>query len=339
MEAKTLIDSYVDDIARRLPRVSRNDVALELRTLLTEQLNEVAANAGRAPDRELALHVLRRFGRTEEVAARYLSENLNIVEPKLATAFLKSVAACIGIQWLLTLPNVFLSSLTFKDWLLNWGITAFWWVGVLVLWFAAAAWVRRRSPVDPDSFRRPWTHGIFWLPFVEEWSPEKIHRPREEPAADARRSLPVLLLLAAALIIFFVSPAWFLEQLLPAGTDISWAQYADDFRRELLSPLLMLAAVRLILAAAAYVNSSWRRSTEGLRFALWICFVGALAWSVSSGNILAIERADFALKAWLLIFLAINTIQIVTQIRRAVIRALEPEDLTPRDLVPKSRQE
>jgi hypothetical protein len=339
MEAKTLIDSYVDDIARRLPRGSRNDVALELRTLLTEQLDEVAANAGRAPDHELALQVLRSFGRTEEVAARYLSEGLNIVEPKLATAFLKSVAACIGIQWALTLPNVFLSSLTFKDWLLDWGITAFWWVGVLVPWFAAAAWVRRRSPVDPDSFRRPWTHGIFWLPFVEDWRPERIPQPRMEPVAGARRPVPVSLLLAAALSIFLVSPAWFLEQLLPAGTDISWAQYADGFRRELLWPLITLASVRLILAAAAYFNSNWRRPTEGIRFALWICFVGALAWTVFSWSILATEQADVTFKAWLLIFLTINTIQIVAHVRRAVIRVLAQEDLTPRELVPKSRQE
>jgi hypothetical protein len=334
MEAKTLIDSYVDDIARRLPRTSRDDVALELRTLLTEQLDEAAANAGRAADRELALAVLRRFGRTEEVASRYLPEGVSIVEPKLATAFLKSAAACIAIQWALTLPNVFFSPLTFQEWLLGWGIGAFSWVGVLVAWFAAAAWVRRRSPVDPDSFSRPWTHGIFWLPFVEDWRPERVPQPRVEGAVDARRPFPLLLVLAAALITFFVSPAWFLEWLLPVGTDISWAQYADGFRRELLWPLITLAAVRLVLSAAVYVNGSWARPTEGIRFALWICFVGALAWTVFGWTILASAQADVAFKAWLLIFLTINTIQIVAHIRRAIMRVLAPEDLTPRDLVP-----
>lgn len=324
METRTLIDSYVDDIARRLPHGSRSDVALELRTLLTEQLDEAAANAGRAPDRDLALAVLRRFGRTEEIAARYLPEGLSIVEPRLATAFLKSVAAAIGIQWALTLPYVFLSPLTFKDWVLGWGIGAFWWVGVLVAWFAAAAWVRRRSPADTDSFHRPWTHGIFWLPFADDWRPERITQPGVEADANARRPAPILLLLAAALITFFIAPAWFLERLLPAGADISWAQYADGFRLDLLWPLIALAAVRLALSAAVYAHRHWARPTEGIRFALWICFVGALAWAAFGWTIFAAEQTDIAFKAWLAIFLTVNTIQIVAHIRRAVIRGIDP---------------
>jgi hypothetical protein len=325
MEASTIIESYVDDIARRLPRGSRNDVALELRAQINEQLDRVVAKTGRVPDRELALEVLRGFGRTEQVAARYLSEGLSIIEPDLAAAFLKSVAACVAIQWALTLPNVLFSPLTFTEWLFGWGIGALWWVGVLVTWFGVAAWVRRRSPVDPDSFRRPWTHRIFWLPFVDDWRPDRIPQPRVEAAADVRRGAPFLLLLATALTIFFAAPAWFLENLLPAGTNISWARYADAFRSEWLWPVITLVAVRLGLSAAVHFNTRWSRPTEGIRLALWICFVGALGWIVFNQTIFSVPQADLAFKIWLLIFLTINAIQIVVHVRRVVTRVLVAE--------------
>ncbi|GAA3794693.1 hypothetical protein GCM10022226_12560 [Sphaerisporangium flaviroseum] len=50
MNADDLIDSYVSDVARLLPRTQRKDVALELRTLVKEELEERAASAGRAAD-------------------------------------------------------------------------------------------------------------------------------------------------------------------------------------------------------------------------------------------------------------------------------------------------
>ena len=38
MDTQTVIEDYVNKVAAKLPRKLRNDVGLELRTLLTEQL-------------------------------------------------------------------------------------------------------------------------------------------------------------------------------------------------------------------------------------------------------------------------------------------------------------
>jgi hypothetical protein len=43
MDAQVAIDSYINTIAAPLPRRLRNDVGVELRTLLTEQLTAAAA--------------------------------------------------------------------------------------------------------------------------------------------------------------------------------------------------------------------------------------------------------------------------------------------------------
>src|SRR5262245_49506767 len=169
MNAHAVIDSYINNIAARLPRKLRNDVGVELRTLLIEQLTAAAAASGSAPDEKLAIEVISRFGRPEDVAARYSPRGFEIIEPEHAPTFVKLAAACVAIQWALTLPAVFASRTTIGEWWLGWGFGAFAWVGALVIWFGLATWIRRRTPVDSAHLSRPWTHFIFWLPVAAEW--------------------------------------------------------------------------------------------------------------------------------------------------------------------------
>src|SRR4051794_120193 len=71
MDADTVVDSYVHDVARRLPPARRNDVAFELRSLLTDELGERAAAEGRPADEAMAVDLLRDFGRPADTAAGY----------------------------------------------------------------------------------------------------------------------------------------------------------------------------------------------------------------------------------------------------------------------------
>ena len=54
MDADAVITAYVADVAARLPRRRRGDVAFELQALLAEELQGVAAAEGRAPDAPMA---------------------------------------------------------------------------------------------------------------------------------------------------------------------------------------------------------------------------------------------------------------------------------------------
>ena len=322
MDAQSVIDMYANDVAARLPRKIRNDVGLELRSLLTEQLRSAAQDAGRSPDSEMAMAVLRRFGQPDEVAARYAPRSFQLIEPEYSPMFMKLATLCVAIQWAVTLPAVFASRMTVGDWWLRWGFSAFSWVGFLVVWFGMASWIQRRSPADPSSSSRPWTHWIFWVPFPRAWY------PRDPEATEWRAALNAAPL-GAVLTILFIAPAWILAHLLPAGTDTSWAQYDDHFRRWLLTPLIALMAVRLALLAAAAMKERWRARTEALRFGLWVCFVALLYWAVFGGRIFAHLTADALFKAWLLIFLFVNTIQILMWILRAATRVRIPKTLAP----------
>lgn len=321
MDAQAVIDSYINSIAARLPHRLRNDVGVELRTLLMEQLTTAAAAAGRAPDEKLAVELVRGFGLPEEVAARYSPRGFQIIEPEHAPAFVALSAVSVVVQWALTLPAVFASRTTLGEWWRGWGFGALAWVGMLVIWFGLATWVRRRSPADPDSSSRPWTHFIFWLPVATDW------RPFDTEGFERRvelRALP----LGVVVTIFFIAPAWFLGLLTPAGTDTSWALYDEGFRRSLLPVLLVLMVVRLALCAVAGFNAHLRARLEGIRVALWVCFVGLLTWTVFGWAIFASHIADALFKVWLLVYLLVNVIQIVVWIRRALTRVRVPKTLT-----------
>jgi hypothetical protein len=317
VDAKALIDSYSDEVARLLPRRIRNDVGWELRALLTDQLNTAVKNAGRAADEDMTLRILRSFGRPDQVAARYQPRGFNIIEPEHAGAFLKLAVACIAVQWLITLPSVFSSKSTVGEWWLRWGAGALWWVGLLVLWFGIAGWIQRRSPVDPHSFQRPWTHFIFWVPVRGDW------QPNDPLFAGAKVAIP----LATLFIVFFSAPAAILQLAIPAGTDTSWAHYSADFERLLLPPLIALMVVRLALFTASAVSMRWRASTEPVRFCLWVGFVGLLAWAAIGWDLFESPGTDILFKVWLWIFVLINALGIIAWIRRTLGRVRVPKML------------
>src|SRR3954451_2869107 len=90
MTADEVLDSYVADVVRLLPRRQRRDVARELRMLLTEEVD--AAADGTATREEAARDLVTGFGRPAEVAARYGSP-VTLVDPADTRSFLTLAAA------------------------------------------------------------------------------------------------------------------------------------------------------------------------------------------------------------------------------------------------------
>jgi hypothetical protein len=281
MKAQELIERYVDDVARRLPRKVRNDVGLELRALLGDQLKTSAAEAGCEPDERMAIDLVHRFGRPDDVASSYGERGFNLIDPADSPLFVRLAALCVGLQCAFTLPAVFAGETTVGAWWMSWGFGALAWPGALLLWFAAAAWVRRVSPMDPDTGRRPWTHWIFWLPMSQDWQPAVGRRP-------GPREVKLQIALTALVTSFFAAPAWFLGFFV---ADASWARYDADFGRWMLPPLLGLLLARVVLFAAITADARRRAPTETLRFGLWVTFVALLYWGRGSRGPSSLHRA------------------------------------------------
>src|SRR5690606_1841878 len=133
-------------------------------------------------------------------------------------------------------------------------------------------------------FVRPGVHWLFWLPDIEDdWRPidRRVQSGGVSPA-----------IIGAFVTVLFVSPV-FLNRLMPAGVDVSWARFDAAFQRWLLAPLVVLIAARLSLYTLAVLSERWRsRSGEWIRIVLWIGFVGLLAWALFGWSIFASAVTD-----------------------------------------------
>ena len=155
LNANEVIESYVTDVALQLPRKQRNDVAFELRALISEGLQDKAEETGRAVDAAMATEFLNAFGHPEAVAARY-RPSLNIIDPTDGHKFMRASFIGLAIIWSLgllelskTAPEVgFLNALV--KWWMGTVIGSLWWPGVLVAGFGISAWVGRRWPQNPQ---------------------------------------------------------------------------------------------------------------------------------------------------------------------------------------------
>jgi len=97
MNANELLDRYIHEVGQHLPKKMRADVQLEMRSLLEDLLEERAEEGNHSRD-EIAMEVVREFGKPEAVAARY-SPPGQLIGPNYFPAYivtLKIVLICLG---------------------------------------------------------------------------------------------------------------------------------------------------------------------------------------------------------------------------------------------------
>lgn len=224
MNAHDVIESYVRDVARFLPRDKRNDVALELRALLHDELASKAQARGAPADRALAMELLAGFGRPASVAARYQPRN-PLIEPEdnhnFAIWTLAGIVS-LGVLGRDSAPDV-----------MNW-------IATLFIVFVLIGWARRRQPA-----------GTFaWRPHAQD-----------KPAHGGRW---LALLAAAGLCVFplamYLAPQGFwdaatLGKGVPGGLQLT-GQFLDSWQRmATLGWLAVVIANYLVVAA----QGGWRR--------------------------------------------------------------------------------
>lgn len=302
MNADDLIESYVTEVAVRLPRKQRNDVAFELRALLKEGLQAKAEAAGRKIDEVTTTEFLQAFGHPVEVAARYRPA-LTIIDPADGQSFLRASVIGLAIIWGLGLLRLLQQPMDSASDLLMalgrwWGATvipSLSWPGMLVVGFGLASWARRRWPQH------------------SEWKPPTGDRMSGGRVASVMGLVGILLGLSVLL-----DPGWFLfgGRASPAAQEAF--TYTETFRQRQGPWLLALILLYIPVMIAVIVNGRHSALVRRVEVGLSLATCALLAWTALDGPVFMAPDSDRAAKGFLLLIAVFALLDIGIKLRRSV---------------------
>ena len=280
MNPNDVIESYVSDVIRRVPLKERNDIGVELRTLLSEMLDDRAQAAGRAPDDAMVLAMLREFGAPADIAARYRAPGFVILPPEQTRSFAWLSLGGIALQWALTLPRV-AEGQSITAWWLTWGLGAFWWPGFLSMMALCAAWIRQ------------------WRTTPPAWSPRDV-----DPDRVHRGAMAFGLTWYAIGVALMICLPWIAAQL-PEPFPRIFA-YDPDFLRTRAWLIVVLWVTGFALLVHVLAKGRWTHAMRRLELAFSVAWLALLGWLIASGPIFVSKATtDGARFGLLLVFLVV----------------------------------
>lgn len=300
MSRKTdeVIEAYVVDVMRRVPRKDREGIGFELRGLLAEMLEDRARAEGRDADDAMVLAMLRGFGTPAEVAARYRPPGVTIVPPDQTRTFAITAVGGLLLQWALTLPHVFAGSLSLPAWWLGPGLGAFWWPGFMAMGALLTAWLR----------------SLGW--FRPKWRPRIV-----DPDRVNRGALAFGLAWFAIGATFVACLPW-LAPRMPGVLPQVFA-FDPEFLRVRAWPVLVLWTGSFASLAMVYANGRRTPLSRRLDTCFSVAFVALLGWWVAVGDIFVAKATDDGARAALALVIAIIVAELLAKAyqRRTRIRA------------------
>jgi hypothetical protein len=281
MNAHDIIDSYVADVVRRLPRRQRLDTGAELRSLLIDELADRREGHPDRTDEALVLELLRGYGRPAEVATRYRPP-LVLIDPEDTRTVVRLGAAGVAVVWVLGAIAVARDSTGFLDaaraWWFTAGLPAFAWPGLLLALSAIAVRVRQRWPR-----RSPW----------------KPRTPRERREEINRFAYVALITLAVAGAASIIKPIWLLGLFFSGPVPQPVVQafaYDQSFVDKRAPWLIALGVLQAVLYVTLVVRGRWEPLTRRVEIALTIATCAVIAWVVAAGDIFQARPTDETMK-------------------------------------------
>jgi hypothetical protein len=265
MDADTVVDSYVHDVARRLPPARRNDVAFELRSLLTDELGERAAAEGRPADEAMAVDLLRDFGRPADTAAGY-HRPATILAPGDTWSFVVAAIAGGAVISLLASPGPGTAgdSAARVAATQQGGEATLAWLGILVVLFGAKNLVLRHRP---DAFA---------------WRP----RPVRDRDVAGRLGNAAIAAGLAAFLVLYLAPGPVLAAVTGGRVDAADLAYTDSFTDPLrMGWLVVLLVAAIALELVVVVRGRWWRGLRLARIALTFLIATQLGWHARYGSV------------------------------------------------------
>lgn len=274
MKSIDIIENYVSEILRHIPKNEREDIGFELRGIFVEKLDILNIDKNSDNDDKKIIAMLKEFGEPKEIAAQYSPYSELIIPANQTKSFAKMAIGGVLVQWALTLPMVF-EGQSIAKWWLSWGLGSFWWPGFMVSMSIFALWFKNFPKIDfklksTNNFnaeidKKVWAFGLFW--FV----------------------VGVLGMVSFA----------FLGKLFTVS-GISIFEFDQDFLKYRAILAVFLWALVFALRLSVYKHGKWTKTTQSLDYFLNLAFAALLIWWAFADNIFVVEATDSGAKSCLL---------------------------------------
>ncbi|MCW5878107.1 MAG: hypothetical protein KIS80_04495 [Anaerolineales bacterium] len=305
MNDQNLLERYIHEVGAHLPRRSRPDVQLELRSLLLDELAARGLEADNPADAAGVAELLKEYGHPEELAARYHTEQF-LISPLAFPAFRLSygiaaavvtVVFLVGLGLRLNQGGLDLTELAgflgsyIETMLLNFGVVAF----VFYL-----------------------LEGLGWIKPAKTgagWDPHKLPAVKDPDRINRTELLVGIFFTIAALLVFNFVPHW-----------IGIVSWHDDgigvvpiLSDQFLTYVPWLSALwvsEVALKALVYRAGRWTRRLRLAEFALSLASIYVLYTIVQNAVIAKLAIVDGIAKFALWILLGIALLESGWQLYR-----------------------
>jgi HAAS len=202
-----LIDRYLSEVGKHLPRKNRQDIQRELRSILEDMLADRSQAAGQPVDEAMTVAVLKEYGSPQKVAASYLPKRY-LIGPRLYPLFLLVTQIVVTVLFFvflgLLVVSLYRSGLSGADFLsaaskfaLNFVTGAVTALGYIVVAFAVIERSMSAQAVADE---------------LEEersaWDPQSLAREPDPDEVKPAGSIFAILFLLLGLALFNLYPQW-----------------------------------------------------------------------------------------------------------------------------------
>ena len=198
MNSLDLIDRYIAEVGKDLPKKTRLDIKAEILSAIEDMLTERSRKTGKS-DEEMTVEVLKEYGAPRKVAASYQPERY-VIGPKLFPSFLTVLQVILPVLAAIALVTMGISlgqaELTFENvfeavflGIVNFIGTAFTALGGILVLFAIVQWAL------PE-----------FKALSEEWDPSQLPQATTRNRVETGRALLEIFGAGLAVVLFNFFP-------------------------------------------------------------------------------------------------------------------------------------
>ena len=287
MTPTELIERYVHEVGKRLPRKTTADIQMELKSLLLDTLDQRASDIGQEPSLKMTSAMLQEFGKPEEMARQYQPEQY-LIGPTLFPIFkdvLAIVLTVIAVFHLLGVLGIVwgqggsLESIGSLLWdvATNYIRVTIVNTGIVLLIFAIIERVQTNPKADQQ-------------PAEPEWDPMTLS-PVEDPNQIKTFEMIAGIIAAAIFIILFnIFGEWI--GLGNSNSDtVIYPLFAADFRVHI--PWLTTSWILdILLKLTVLRQGSWQTPTRWFEFGIGLLDIVITYRLIVGGTLLTISILD-----------------------------------------------